>query len=66
MYWVITDTYENEEKCNYVSYGIATEGYYIGDISSDLENVEKLVHLCNTYELSKVHLMDVIEDWVAG
>lgn len=66
MYRVIKDIYANEEKCNYVSYGIATDGYVIDDISTNVEDVEKLVHLCNTYGLSIIHLMDVVEDWVVG
>lgn len=66
MYWVVRKICEDEENGSYTSYGIATDGYVIEDISTDREMVEKLVHLCNTYELSKVHLMDVVEDWVAG
>ncbi|WP_312643197.1 DUF6514 family protein [Hydrogenoanaerobacterium sp.] len=66
MYWVVKKICEDKDNGSYTSYGVATEGYYIGDISIDCECVNKLVHLCNTLELSKVHFMDAVEDWVAG
>lgn len=66
MYQLVSDIYLNGDNTRYVGFGIATDGYYIGDISTARESVEKLVHLCNTYELSNIHLMDVVEDWMAG
>lgn len=62
VYWVIKDVYMNEDNCKYVSYGIATDDYSIGDVSTVQEYVEELVHLCNKYNLSKEHLADVVED----
>ncbi|WP_312644746.1 DUF6514 family protein [Hydrogenoanaerobacterium sp.] len=66
MYWLVSENLADENSSNYVSYGIATDGYYIGDISTRCENVERLLYLCNTHTLSKMHFTDVVEDWVAG
>jgi len=60
----VKEKYVNDDYGIYESYGIKTEGYYIGDISTDFKSVEELAHLCNTYELSTMHLKDVVEDWL--
>lgn len=39
---------------------------FVHDITSDKQALDKLVSPCNLLELSAVHLMDVVEDFLAG
>lgn len=36
------------------------------DISEDKESVSALVEDCNKYQLEPIHMLDVIEDFLAG
>ena len=38
------------------------EEIIIEDISSDKESIQRLVNNCNTYELSPIHIYDMIDD----
>ena len=60
-----------------VSYGIAayadaeeddtaTIVASVHDITTDKQALDELVSLCNRLDLSTVHLMDVVEDFLAG
>ena len=58
---------ENEEVENgkYDTYGIALRGYdevQIEDISTDKKFVQYLIRLCNQYQVSPVHLFEVVQD----
>ncbi|WP_312643838.1 DUF6514 family protein [Hydrogenoanaerobacterium sp.] len=66
MYWIVKEKFEDEDNGSYESYGMGTAGYYIADISTNLQNVENLTLLCNAYGLSRIHIQDVVEDWLEG
>ena len=62
--------YSEELSRVYVSYGIkAVSGgetlALISDISTVRTEVEELVRKCNKYSLDPIHLIDVIEDFLA-
>ena len=38
------------------------EEIIIEDISSDKESIQRLVNNCNTYELSPIHIYDMVDD----
>ncbi len=72
-YIVIENRFINGDKTR-VGYGIAAvteqdgisvvlESY--SDISPDADKVRELANDCNTYGLSKAHLSDVVEDFLA-
>lgn len=46
--------------------GTATIVASVHDITSDKQALYELVSLCNRSELSIVHLMDVVEDFLAS
>ena len=46
--------------------GTATIVTSIHDVTSDKQAIDELVSLCNQLELPAVHLMDVVEDFIAG
>lgn len=39
---------------------------YVRDVTEDKQALAELVSRCNRLELSTVHLMDVVEDFLAG
>lgn len=54
-----------EQKKNDISvYGVKYGDLQIDDISADKDRVEKFVNDINKYQLSPIHLGDVIEDFV--
>ena len=54
-----------EQKKNDISvYGVKYGDLQIDDISADKDKVEKFVDEINKYQLSPIHLGDVIEDFV--
>ena len=54
-----------EQKKNDISvYGVKYGNLQINDISADKDKVEKFVDNINKYQLSPIHLGDVIEDFV--
>ena len=69
-YCVVEEKYMVGEK-DYLAYGIAEievcEGSYnvvssIHNICSDFEMAEKFAQKCNRFNLSSIHLEDVIQD----
>ena len=46
--------------------GTATIVASVHDVTSDKQALDELVSLCNRLELSTVHLMDIVEDFLAG
>ena len=65
-YELISSTRSND---NSISYGIKcvcddSTSIIIEDISSDKETVLRLVNDCNTYNLSQIHIFDVIDDTI--
>ena len=46
--------------------GTATIVASVHDVTTDKQALDELVSLCNRLELSTVHLMDVVEDFLAG
>ena len=71
-YIVVESKYINGEKTR-VGYGIAAikeqDGQSVvlesfSDISPDADKVRGLADDCNTYGLSRVHLADVVEDFL--
>jgi hypothetical protein len=54
-----------EQKKNDISvYGIKYGNLQIDDISADKDKVEKFVDDINKYQLSPIHLGDVVDDFV--
>ena len=64
--------YELEEESlfdenigNYISYGIRmADGSTIADISTDRDAVSTLIHMMNEYRLDKIHVQEVIDDFL--
>ena len=46
--------------------GTATIVVSVHNVTSDKQALNELVSLCNRLELSSVHLMDIVEDFLAG
>lgn len=56
-----------EKKKNDISvYGIKYGNLQIDDISADKDRVKKFVDDINKYQLSPIHLGDVVDDFVAS
>ena len=56
-----------EQKKNDISvYGIKYGNLHIDDISADKDKVRKFVNDINKYQLSPIHLGDVVDDFVAS
>ena len=54
-----------EQKKNDISvYGVKYGDLQIDDISADKDKVRKFVNDINNYQLSPIHLGDVVEDFV--
>ena len=54
-----------EQKKNDISvYGVKYGDLQIDDISADKDRVEKFVDDINKYQLSPIHLGDVVDDFV--
>jgi hypothetical protein len=54
-----------EQKKNDISvYGVKYGDLQIDDISADKDKVRKFVNDINKYQLSPIHLGDVVEDFV--
>ncbi len=54
-----------EQKKNDISvYGVKYGDLQIDDISADKDRIEKFVDDINKYQLSPIHLGDVVDDFV--
>nr|DAU86631.1 MAG TPA: hypothetical protein [Caudoviricetes sp.] len=54
-----------EQKKNDISvYGVKYGDLQVNDISADKDKVEKFVDDINKYQLSPIHLGDVVDDFV--
>ena len=49
-----------------VENGTATIVAFVHDVTTDKQALVELVSLCNRLELSTIHLMDVVEDFLTG
>ena len=74
-YAVVEERYSLGD-CSRTSYGIAAYANFskdgtatvvatVCDVTDDKQAIAELVALCNRLELSIVHLMDVVEDFLA-
>ena len=65
MYKLISKKYRME-NASYIGYGIATfdETVRIEDISVEKGEVEKLIVSCNDFDVSPVHLTDIVADFL--
>lgn len=65
MYKLISKKYYIENT-SYIGYGIATSDVTvrIEDISTEKGEVEKLVGRCNDFDVSPVHLTDIVMDFL--
>jgi hypothetical protein len=65
------DTYQMIEGTQYIAhrqytlYGIRCDHCEFKNISLDKESVKQLVERCNCLKLEKIHLRDVVEDFIA-
>ena len=68
-YSVICEEMISEEGREYTAYGIRAESkdnaLVISDISTEKEEINTLVELCNREELDIIHIYDVVEDFLA-
>lgn len=46
--------------------GIATIVASVHDVTTDKQALDELASLCNRLELSTIHLLDVVEDFLAS
>ncbi len=65
MYKLISKKY-CIENISYIGYGIATidEDVRIEDISMEKGEIEELVGRCNGFDVSPVHLKDIVMDFL--
>ena len=73
IYQVVKEKLYNQDIGRYISYGITIYDYTncnyhklktISDISTNEELVTKLAAMCTRGQLSPIHFMDVIEDFI--
>ena len=64
-YELITTTIVREEIGAYIGYGIRYGEHAVTDISLDRAKIENLIERMNLNELSPLHMMDIIEDFLA-
>lgn len=65
MYKLISKKY-CIENISYIGYGIATSNgtLIIEDISTEKDKVEKLIVNCNDFDVSPIHLKDIVIDFL--
>lgn len=65
MYRIVDGDFLLEEIGAYHSYGIITPmGLRIEDITLDLNALQQLVEAVNRLEVSELHIMDVVMDFI--
>ena len=65
-YYIFEEELFQEDLSKYRTYGIyASDDRKISDVSLDYDRLEDLVQRMNEGELHPIHLMDVIEDFLA-
>ena len=64
-YELIITTNVHEEIGSYIGYGIRYGEHTVTDISVDKTKIEFLIERMNSNELSPLHMMDIIEDFLA-
>ncbi len=64
-YELITTTIVHEEIGSYIGYGIRYGEHTVTDISLDRAKIENLIKRMNSDDLSPLHMMDIIEDFLA-
>lgn len=64
-YELVTTTIVHEEIGSYIGYGIRYGEHTVTDISLDRAKIENLIERMNSDELSPLHMMDIIEDFLA-
>lgn len=64
-YELVITTKNCEHIGSYTAYGVRCGSDIISDISVDRVKVECLIDRMNTYELSPIHMMDFVEDFLA-
>ena len=65
MYKLISKKY-CIENISYIGYGIVTSNgtLIIEDISTEKDKVEKLIVNCNDFDVSPIHLKDIVIDFL--
>ena len=65
MYKLISKKYF-VENISYIGYGIATidETVRIEDINTEKGEIEKLIERCNEFDVSPIHLRDIVIDFL--
>lgn len=64
-YELVTTTIVHEEIGSYIGYDIRYGEHTVTDISLDRAKIENLIERMNSDELSPLHMMDIIEDFLA-
>lgn len=66
MWELTTEKQTNEDGVSYLAYGLRCGEFRIADFSSVKEETERLIELMNRNEVSPVHALDVIEDYLGA
>lgn len=64
--YIITEKQEFVDDRVQTVYGIKCEDGYVDNVSSDRAAVTQMVERFNKYELSPIHLIDEIDDFLTG
>ncbi len=64
-YKCVEQSFKNEKGVRYKTYGITYGKNSVDDVSTDKASVEELVELFNKENLDPIHLMNVLEDFLA-
>ena len=69
VYSVICDRLVSDEGVTYEAYGIKAQLLAdiveISDVTTEREEIDALVDMCNREELDIIHIYDVVEDFLA-
>ena len=68
-YVPVQQTLKSEDNDDYVTFGISVrtveeEIAFVSDVSTELEEVQRLTDLCTEKQLDPIYLLDVVEDFL--
>lgn len=67
-YQCIIQKFYNENVGEYITYGIeiTDDNMIVNDVSCNKEKVDDIVRIINKYQVSPIHLDEIIEDLLAA
>lgn len=66
MMYELVETEITIENRTYATFGMSCDGIVIEDISTDREEVKRLIKECNKEDLDMLHLHEVVENFLIG